>query len=164
MAFACEDERKPATPLETFKTYTKAIKKKDTTTMKLLLSNASIKMHEQEAKAQGVTVDDIVKRETLFSENQSTVEYRNEKIDGDKATLQVKTSGGSWETVPFIMEDGVWKIDKAGYRDQMMKDIEEQNRKMDELINSNSGSSFPPGEPFPAISPFPTVSPLAANR
>ena len=105
--------------------------------MKLLLSNASIKMHEQEAKAQGVTVDDIVKRETLFSESQTIVEYRNEKIDGDRATLQVKTSYGSWETVPFVKEEGVWKIDKQDYRDQMMKDIEEQNRKIDELINSN---------------------------
>ena len=110
--FAACGSREPASPLQTFKTYTKAIKQKDTTTMKLLLSNATMKMHEQEAKAQGVTVDDIVKRETLFGENQTTVEYRNEKIDGDKATLQVKTSYGSWETVPFVKEDGVWKIDK----------------------------------------------------
>ena len=47
-------EQKPATPLETFKTYTKAIKAKDTATMKLLLSDATLKMHEQEAKAQNV--------------------------------------------------------------------------------------------------------------
>ena len=130
-------EQKSATPMETFQTYARAIKKKDTTTMKLLLSNATIKMHEKEAKAQGVTVDDIVKRETLFSENQKSVEYRNEKIDGDKATLQVKNSYGSWETVPFVREDGVWKIDKQGYADQMMKDIEDSDRKMDEIINGN---------------------------
>ncbi len=122
--------------METFQTYAKAIKKKDTTTMKLLLSNATIKMHEKEAKAQGLTVDDIVKRETLFSENQKSVEYRNEKIDGDKATLQVKNSYGSWETVPFVREDGVWKIDKQGYVDQQIKSVEdEQNRKFDDLIN-----------------------------
>src|SRR5512140_487417 len=95
---ACSGPAKVASPVETFKTYTKAIKQKDTTTMKLLLSDATIKMHEKEAKAQGVTVDDIVKRETLFSENQKTVEFRDEKIDGDKATLQVKNSFGSWET------------------------------------------------------------------
>lgn len=130
-------EQKPATPTETFQTYAKAIKKKDTTTMKLLLSKATIKMHEQEAKAQGVTVDDIVKRETLFTESQKTVEYRNEKIDGDKATLQVKNSYSSWETVPFVREDGVWKIDKQGFADQMMKDMDESNRKLDELINAN---------------------------
>lgn len=127
---------KPATPLETFKTYTKAIKQKDTTTMKLLLSKATIKMHEQEAKSQRVTVDEIVKRETLVNENQKTVEFRNEKIDGDKATLQVKTSYGSWETVPFVREDGVWKIDKQGYADQMIREMDESNRKLDEIINS----------------------------
>lgn len=140
---ACGGEQRPASPLETFKTYTKAIKQKDTTTMKLLLSSGSIKMHEQEAKAQGVTVDDIVKRETLFSESQKTVEYRNEKIDGDKATLEVKNSYGSWETVPFVLEDGVWKIDKQGYADQMIKEADERNRKLDEMINSVSPIDAP---------------------
>lgn len=140
--FSACSQPKVATPIETFKTYTKAIKAKDTTTMKLLLSDATIKMHEREAKAQGVTVDDIVKRETLFNPDQKTVEYREEKIDGDKATLQVKNSHGSWETVPFVREDGVWKIDKAGYAEQMMKDVEENNKKIDDMINN-------PGGPIP---------------
>jgi hypothetical protein len=118
-------------------TYIKALKAKDYTSMKILLSDATIKMHEKEAKAQGVTVDDIVKRETLISENQTAVEYKNEKIDGDKATLQVKNAYGSWETVPFVREDGVWKIDKQGYANQMQKDIEDSDRKIDEMINGN---------------------------
>jgi hypothetical protein len=89
---------------------------KDTTTMKLLLSADTIKMHEQEAKAMGITVDEIVKRETIFSEGQKVVELRNEKIDGDKATLEVKNSMGRWETVYFIRENGDWKIDKKALR------------------------------------------------
>lgn len=133
---ACMPQR-PATPKETFMTYIKALKAKDYTTMKLLLSDATIKMHEKEAKAQGVTVDDIVKRETLISEKQTAVEYRNEKVDGDKASIQVKNSYGSWETVPFVREDGVWKIDKQGYFDQIIKDGEESDKKLDELINGN---------------------------
>lgn len=133
---ACTPQR-PATPKETFMTYIKALKAKDYTSMKVLLSDATIKMHEKEAKAQGVTVDDIVKRETLISENQTAVEYKNEKIDGDKATLQVKNAYGSWETVPFVREDGVWKIDKQGYANQMQKDIEDSDRKIDEMINGN---------------------------
>jgi hypothetical protein len=136
---ACTPQR-PATPKETFMTYIKALKAKDYTTMKLLLSDATIKMHEKEAKAQGVTVDDIVKRETLLSEKQTAVEYRNEKVDGDKASIQVKNSYGSWETVPFVREDGVWKIDKQGYADQMLKDIEDQEKKLDELINGNKST------------------------
>ena len=140
LAAACGSSE-PVSPLQTFKTYTKAIKQKDITTMKLLLSNSTIKMHEKEAKAQGVTVDDIVKRETLFSENQKSVEYRNEKIDGEKATLQVKNSYGTWETVPFVREDGSWKIDKAGYAEQMRKDVEDNDKKLDDLIRGSQTPS-----------------------
>src|SRR4051812_889756 len=104
-AFSC-GSREASSPIETFKTYTKAYKAKDITAMKVLLSSATMKMHEQEAKAQNTTVDEIVKRETLLSPSQTTVEYRNEKIDGEKATLEVKSSYGSWETVPFVREDG----------------------------------------------------------
>ncbi|NOT46258.1 MAG: DUF4878 domain-containing protein [Acidobacteria bacterium] len=132
---ACGGESKPATPIETFKTYTKAIKAKDTTTMKLLLSKATIEMHQLEAQAQGVTVDDIVKRETLFTESQKTVKLRNEKIEGDAATLEVENSFGSWEMVPFVKEDGVWKIDKKGYAQRMMDEADRQNKELDEKIN-----------------------------
>ena len=44
-------EREAATPRKTFETYIKALKQKDTTTMKVLLSDATMKMHEQEAKS-----------------------------------------------------------------------------------------------------------------
>jgi hypothetical protein len=141
LVFACGGPR-PATPVETFKTYTKAVKQKDYTTMKLLLSEATVKMHEHEAKAQGVTVDDIIKRETLLGENQRTVEYRDEKIDGEKATLKFKNEFGSWEILPFVREDGVWKIDKQGYADMMIQDIEnETKQKLDEVIGSNSNTT-----------------------
>ena len=103
--------------------------------MKLLLSSESIKMHEQEAKAQGVTVDDVVKRETLFREGQRKLEFRNEKIDGDTATLEVKTADDRWETVPFVREGGEWKIDKKGYRDRMMQEIEQENQQAEEQFN-----------------------------
>jgi len=131
----CAGPKEPASPLQTFKTYTKALKQKDTTTMKLLLSNETIKMHEQEAKAQGVTLDDIVKRETLVSPDQTTIEYKNERIDNDKATLEVKNSYGGWETVPFVKEDGVWKIDKKGYADLMQDEIDQGDKKLDDIIN-----------------------------
>ena len=134
---------KELSPVDTLKEYVKAMKKKDTTSMKLLLSNATMKMHEQEAKAQGTTVDEIVKRETLFTADQTTVNYRNEKIDGDKATVEVKNSYGSWETVPFVREDGQWKIDKAGYADQMIKQMDDANRRLDDLINNPNSIPTP---------------------
>ena len=134
-AFSCADEKKPRSPLETFQTYTKAIKQKDTTTMKLLLSSESLKMHEQQAKSQNVTVDEIVKRETLFSSEQTSVRFRNEKIEGDKAVIEIENASAIWETVPFINEEGVWKIDKIGARDRFEDDVEKKNQQADELMN-----------------------------
>lgn len=149
---ACGGDKKPASPKETFKTYTKAIKAKDTTTMKLLLSNDTIKMHEREAKANNSSVDDIVKRQTLFNENQKELVFRDEKIDGSKATLEIKTTGGQWQKVPFVFEEGAWKIDNAGAATQIQQEIEDENRKFDELIN---GGTHMPGQSSPIPQPTP---------
>ena len=135
IVFGCAGESTPSTPTETFKTYITAVKKKDTTKMKLLLSSDTIKMNEQEAKSRGVTLDDVVKQETLFSEGQKVVEFRNEKIEGDKASLEVKNAFGTWETVPFVLEDSKWKIDKKGYADKLMQDIDQGTQELDDFIN-----------------------------
>ena len=167
--FGCSGDSKPATPLETFKTYTKAIKNKDITTMKLLLSSDTLKLHEQEARSQGVTVDDIVKRETLFDEEQRTVEFRNEKIEGEKATLEVKDPMGFWQTVFFVLEAGEWKIDKKSSADELMRQIEEENRRADEQFNTNTPFSDPLLTPTPPLeagspTPTPTLHPMNVNR
>lgn len=133
--FSCGGEARPDTPVDSFKVYIKAVKQKDTTTMKNLLSADSIKMHEQEARAQNMTLDDIVSRETLFTEGQKTVEFRNQNIDGQKATLEVKNSFGSWETVPFIREGNEWKIDKKGYADRIMQEFKQNDQQLDDAIN-----------------------------
>ena len=135
MFFSCAGEEKPDTPLETLKAYTIAIKQKDTTTMKLLLSDASIKMAEDEAKSRNVTLDEVVRRETLFNSTQKAVDFRNEKIDGDKATIEMKDSYNAWNTVPFIRENGIWKIDKQSAADIMMRDFEQNDKKLDDIIN-----------------------------
>ena len=134
LIFACAEAEKPSTPFETLKAYTTAIKKKDTTTMKLLLSDASIKMAEQEAKAQNVTLDEVVKRETLFNETQTSLKHRNEKIDGERATIEILDSFNAWNTVPFVREEGVWKIDKQSIANQMMLDFEQKNKELDDKI------------------------------
>ena len=126
---------KPSTPLDTLKAYTLAIKKKDTTTMKLLLSEATIKMHEQSAKEQGVTLDDIVERETLFSPGQKTAEYRNETIEGDRATIEMKNAYGVWDKISFVKEADGWKIDKQAFVDPILQQNELRNRELDEIIN-----------------------------
>ncbi len=132
---SCGGANKPSTPLETLKAYTTAIKQKDTIAMKSLLSKDSLKMADQEAKSQGVSLDEIIKRETLFNENQDTVTFRNEKIDGDKATIEMQDSFKTWNVVPFIRENGAWKIDKSSIANQMMQGFDEKNNELDNKIN-----------------------------
>jgi len=127
--------KKQLTPLETLKEYGDAYKRKDITTMKLLLSQESLKMHEQEARAQNTTVDEIVKRETLFSENQKTAEFRNQKIEDDQATIEMKDSAGIWNTIHFVKEDGVWKIDKKGFANQIEQINQQKQNELDDIIN-----------------------------
>ncbi|KXK05433.1 MAG: Lumazine-binding domain protein [Acidobacteria bacterium OLB17] len=134
---ACGSSKPPATPLETFETYAKALKKKDYTSVKILLSASTMKMHEQEAKAQNTTVDEIIKRGSLVADNQTNVKYRNEKVDGDKATIEIQNTFGSWETVHFVREDGVWKLDIAASAQDIIKDIDDQDKIFDQLSNSN---------------------------
>ena len=134
--FGCS-RSEPSSPHQTFETYVRAMKAKDYSSMKVLLSDSTIKMHETEAKTMGTNVDDIIKRQSLIAPDQKTVEYRNEKIDGDKATLQYKNSYGQWDTMPFVREDGVWKIDKKGYAVQIEDEFKDSDRKLDELINGN---------------------------
>ena len=134
---ACGPRGEAASPVETFETYVKALKKKDYTSAKVLLSDATIKMHEKEAKAQGTTVDEIIKRGSLVADGQNTVKYRNEKIDGDKASIEVQNAFKSWETVHFVREDGNWKIDIAASAEDIIKDVDDQDKVFDQLSNTN---------------------------
>ena len=91
--------------------------------MKALLSEGSIKMHENEAKAQNVSLDEIILRETLFTSDQKTLKIRNEKIDGDNATIEVETAPDLFDRVPFVKENGIWKIAKDKFADEIQKQV-----------------------------------------
>ena len=150
---ACSSESTPSTPRKTFEAYIRALKQKDIARMKALLTAETVKMHEQEAKSMGVSIDEIIKRETIVSEDQKLVEFRNGKIDGERATLEVKigreNGRDKWETVYFLFEGGIWKIDKKGWADQLLKEIEEEDRQRDEEMNINRPIPFDTASPIP---------------
>lgn len=54
----------------------------------------------------------------------------NEKIDGDKATVEVESSDGK-ETVHLVKEDGKWKISFLGGFEDMMMELDEMDFDMD---------------------------------
>jgi hypothetical protein len=127
--------RKADTPLEALKAYTLARKKKDASLMKKILSQGSIKMSEDEAKSQNRPLDEVILNDTFFPETVTSVEFKNEKIDGETATIEVKNQFGVWDRVPFILENGSWKIAKERYADELIKQSEEQMKELDNQIN-----------------------------
>lgn len=103
--------------------------------MKSLLSQGSIKMSEEEAKSQNRPLDEVILNDTLFPETVTSVEFKNEKIDGETATIDIKNQFGMWDRVPFILENGSWKIAKERYADELLKQSDEQMKQLDEQIN-----------------------------
>lgn len=105
-----------STPTATAKAFYDAVKSKDVQGMKNTMSKDSIKELDDMAKASGKTVDDILKQGP-GGDFPDAFESKDEKITGDTATIKMKGKGEKWDTLPFIKEDGQWKIafDKMGH-------------------------------------------------
>ena len=103
-----------STPTEAFNTYYDAIKRKDVNAFKNLLSKGTLEMLEEQAKRQNKTIDAALNDGIVEASKEvpATVPpTRNEKVDGDKATLEVNDEKkGKWETLHFVRDAGQWKI------------------------------------------------------
>ncbi|MBD0325461.1 MAG: DUF4878 domain-containing protein [Pyrinomonadaceae bacterium] len=100
------------TPTESFKALYDAFKNKDVAALKKTVASADIRDMEESVKKQGKTLDDFLKSlvEDPSAAPPATLETRNETINGDKATLEVKDKRGGWDKVSFIKEGGEWKV------------------------------------------------------
>jgi uncharacterized membrane protein len=108
-----------SSPTATMKAFFEATSKRDAEGFKKTLSKGSLDTIEVYAKAQNKTLDELLKSgiKTLdANQSSATPLMRNEKIDGETATLEVQDGeNGEWRSIPFVRENGEWKIafDKA---------------------------------------------------
>jgi hypothetical protein len=111
VAAACS--KAGSSPTATAKAFYDATKAKDVAGMKNSLSKGSLAMMESFAKMDKKSLDDFLKEPQ--STPPGTFESRNEVITGDTATLELKDEKGKWDKIPFVKENGQWKIalDKA---------------------------------------------------
>ncbi|HWT01708.1 MAG TPA: DUF4878 domain-containing protein [Pyrinomonadaceae bacterium] len=100
-------------PTGTAKAFYDAVKSKDVAGMKNAMSKKSLQMMEQVAKIQNKSLDDWLKERSEQDPPTGSFETRNEKINGDMGTLEVNDGKGKWDTVHFVKEDGLWKLDLA---------------------------------------------------
>jgi hypothetical protein len=113
-------------PTDVFKAQNEAQKKKDAAAMKQNLSKGSLDLIEKAAKTQNKTLDEALTAESPMG-NSAEYETRNEKIDGDNATLEIKTKDtDQWVTMPFVKEDGKWKIALDKFMQDLMKKMTEE--------------------------------------
>ena len=100
------------TPTDAYKAAYQARKSKDVAALKKLLSKDMLEFFTMiasfdEKKKQ--TLDDML-MELCEKPQAASDETRNEKVNGDKATLEYLDEKGGWDTMDFIKEDGAWKL------------------------------------------------------
>ena len=99
-----------ATPTDAYKTGYAARKNKDIATLKRVMAKDALEFLTEIAQIDKKTLDDQLK--ALADRPQAaTAETRNEKIKGDRASLEYLDEDGKWKTMDFSKEGNDWKID-----------------------------------------------------
>jgi hypothetical protein len=99
-----------ATPTDTYKTGYAARQKKDIAALKRVLSKDALQFLTEVGKEEKKTLDDELK-ELAERPQAPTAETRNEKITGERATLEYLNERGTWALMNFAKEGDDWKID-----------------------------------------------------
>ncbi len=100
-----------ATPTDAYKAAYAARKNKDVPGLKKLMSKDIIEFFTEIGGAgeKKQTLDELL-MELCEKPQAPTAAARNEKIDGDHATIEYLDEKGDWSTMDFIKEGGGWKL------------------------------------------------------
>jgi hypothetical protein len=102
-----------STPTDVYKAAYSYRKSKDIEGLKKVFSKDVLEFLSMIAKEEKKTVDDQL-RELSEQPQYSTDETRNEKITGNRATIEYRDEDGDWKTMDFVKEDGMWKMSLPG--------------------------------------------------
>lgn len=100
-----------ANPTAAYTALFMAVKKKDTLGIKCQMSKLTLglaKFMSSTYKKPYETVLENGMTETTIQP--SLPKIQNEKINGEQATVDVQKADGKWDQVPFVKEDGTWKL------------------------------------------------------
>jgi len=119
----CAQNNKANSPAMTYKQFHDAVQKEDIAAARSAFSKKSLELLNQYFEKQKSSPDEGLKQVLKIFKTQSapTPEVRNEKIEGDKATLEVKNAGEKWSTYLFVKEEDGWKLE-LDWLEKMLKD------------------------------------------
>jgi PBP1b-binding outer membrane lipoprotein LpoB len=139
--FGCSATQKTASPTEILKTFIEASQKKDVEVIKKSLSKGSLDLIEKSAEAENTSVDEFLKKDNGMPAKEMP-ETRNEKVEGDTASVEVKNLvTGGFDAIPFIKEDGNWKIALDKYIEDIKKKMAEDMKIAPTEDESDSNAS-----------------------
>jgi predicted lipid-binding transport protein (Tim44 family) len=96
------------TPTAAYKAAYAARQKKDVASLKRTLSKDALEFFEIMTEP-GKSIDDTLLKLTETPQA-ATDESRNEKINGDSATLEYPDAEGKWKKMDFVKEGSDWKL------------------------------------------------------
>lgn len=95
-----------ASPTDAIKTIIDGVKSKDSDLIRSALSKATLERFDAMSKEENKSFYEVFVAED-FEEMSKLPEMRNEKIEGDKATLELQNDKtGEWDPLPFVKENG----------------------------------------------------------
>ena len=100
-------------PTEVYKAAYTARKNCDLAGLKKVMSKELLDFMTKMAKDDKKSLDDELK-ELCSRPQASTEQVRNEKIDGDHASIEYFDEDNKWQRMDFVREDGAWKMSLGG--------------------------------------------------
>ena len=171
--FACNGVAGGATPTEAYKLLYAAVKSKNTESIKKQLTKKTIDFGAMASERNNTPLEKVYENgftATTFSDTLPTM--RDERVNGDVGALEVWNSKDSrWEDLPFIKEDGAWKLAigemfAGTYKspgpglDQRQKEAANAQANSNVAIVSNSNSN----SPIPVTNMVPAANKNDAKR
>jgi hypothetical protein len=99
-------------PTEAYRMLFAAVKSQDSSKIKSMMSKGSIGFAEMAAAQRKISVEEMLKNgftETTFADDYP--QMRDERIKGNFGAVEVwNKDRKSWEDLPFVLEDGSWKM------------------------------------------------------
>jgi hypothetical protein len=102
-----------ATPSDAYRTAYALREKKDVEGLKKVMSKDVLEFLTMMGEDEKKTLNDQIS-EIFIKPQAKTPEVRNEKISGDRASVEYLDEDGKWKTMDFVKEDGVWKMGLPG--------------------------------------------------
>ena len=99
-------------PTTAYKRLFKAVKSKDTEAIKAEMTVKSLEFAKMAAGRNNTPIEKVFENGfTATTMSPNMPEIREERIDGDMGAVEVyNTKDSRWEDLPFIREDGKWKL------------------------------------------------------